>query len=222
MPAKSLFPTVFAYPQLFTIRADMGELFDLRFLRDRDGDEYELVSSPDGSVVIPIKPFSLVDRIPFLKKDGATKFILDFSFIDLKKQVYKRVMSAAHDGVVLPESGRFNWKDGFWNPEEERSPARSADSGERPALASRGPVAEGENAAPGPAPRVSGRTGGTGRPDRPGRGGHPWKVALAAKARDAGRQSDRTSANVPGRKPAKAGRPGKPGPSRPPRQGRDH
>ncbi|MBN2874079.1 MAG: U32 family peptidase, partial [Spirochaetales bacterium] len=92
VPGKSFFPTVFAYPQLFTIRSDLGDLFDLRFLRDRDGDEYELVSSPDGSVVIPIKPFSLVDRIPYLKKDGASKFILDFSFIDLKKQVYRRVV----------------------------------------------------------------------------------------------------------------------------------
>lgn len=216
VPAKSLFPTVFAYPQLFTIRADMGELFDLRFLRDRDGDEYELVASPDGSVVIPIKPFSLVDRIPYLKKDGATKFILDFSFIDLKKQVYKRVLSAARDGVVLPESGRFNWKDGFWNPEEERSQARPADSGERAAPARRAPAPAGAPLAPGVAPRVSGRNGGSGRTDRPGRGGPPWKVALAAKARDAGRQSDRTSANVPGKRPA-----GKSGPSRPPKRGRD-
>jgi putative protease len=230
VPGKSLFPTVFAYPQLFTIRSDLGERFDLRFFRDREGDDYELVSSPDGSVVIPIKPFSLVDRIPFIKKDGATKFILDFSFIDLKKQVYKRVMAAARDGVVLAESGRFNWKDGFWNPEEERSPSRSADSGERPTseksasekpAAAKGPSAKGGAA---PAKKV--------RPDRPGRGGHPWKVALAERqavdrpkgdrpaggkpargrpSRDGDRPSDRTSANAPGRKPSRAPR----GPKKP-------
>jgi len=209
VPAKSLFPVVFAYPQLFTIRTDMGELFDLRFLRDRDGDEYELVSSPDGSVVIPIKPFSLVDRIPFLKKDGASKFILDFSFIDLKKQVYKRVLQAARDGVVLPDTGRFNWKEGFWNPEEEAVQTRASDSGARPAGRPRpagepgadggpdrsrvranggapqagdgGTSRRGRGAPAGTSvPRTSAapRTGGR-KADRPGRGGHPWKVALA-------------------------------------------
>ncbi len=244
VPGKSLFPTVFAYPQLFTIRADLGERFDLRFFRDREGDDYELVSSPDGSVVIPIKPFSLVDRIPFIKKDGATKFLLDFSFIDLKKQVYKRVMAAARDGVVLAESGRFNWKDGFWNPEEEKSPTRAADSGERP-------KPYGERSASAPAPKGATETGypekgaapvKKGRADRPGRGGHPWKVALAERqaagdkpagakpargrpsgakpagprstgakfGRDGARQSDRTSANAPGRKGPGARGPRKP------------
>jgi putative protease len=207
VPAKSLFPVVFAYPQLFTIRSDMGELFDLRFLRDRDGDEYELVSSPDGSVVIPIKPFSLVDRIPFLRKDGAGKFILDFSFIDLKKQVYKRVVQAARDGIVLPDTGRFNWKDGFWNPEEEVAQTRASDSGARLAgqartagesstvstggrpkgraysgasNASDGASASRSRGAPTgrPAPGAAPRTGGR-KADRPGRGGHPWKVALS-------------------------------------------
>jgi len=231
VPKKSLFPTVFAYPQLFTIRSDMGELFDLRFLRDRDGDEYELVSSPDGSVVIPIKPFSLVDRIPFLRKDGASKFILDFSFIDLKKQVYKRVLQAAKDGIVLPDAGRFNWKDGFWNPEEEVVQTRASDSGAR-----KTPEPESLEKPDQSAPRVGARKG---RPERPGRGGPPWKVALAAerysgkspdartgrpkvasntigrtsrRATDASRQSDRTSANKPAKKPAapRAGRPRKP------------
>jgi len=231
VPKKSLFPTVFAYPQLFTIRSDMGELFDLRFLRDRDGDEYELVSSPDGSVVIPIKPFSLVDRIPFLRKDGASKFILDFSFIDLKKQVYKRVLQAAKDGIVLPDAGRFNWKDGFWNPEEEVVQTRASDSGAR-----KTPEPESLEKPDQSAPRVGARKG---RPERPGRGGPPWKVALAAerysgkspdartgrpkvasntigrtsrRATDASRQSDRTSANKPAKKTAapRTGRPRKP------------
>jgi putative protease len=193
VPGKSLFPTVFSYPQLFTIRSDMGELFDLRFLRDRDGDEYELVSSPDGSVVIPIKPYSLVDRIPFLHKDGASKFILDFSFIDLKKQVYKRVFQAAKDGIVLPDAGRFNWKDGFWNPEEEPVQSRATDSGVRKgATASPDlPTQPGQPAKRGTIRRGSSgmqersaapdRPARRGRPERPGRGGPPWKIALAEK-----------------------------------------
>ncbi|HRW23803.1 MAG TPA: U32 family peptidase [Spirochaetia bacterium] len=215
VPGKSLFPVVFAYPQLFTIRADLGERFDLRFFRDREGDEYELVSSPDGSVVIPLKPFSLVDRIPFIRKDGATKFLLDFSFIELRKQVYKRVVAAARDGLVLPDSGRFNWKDGFWNPEEERAPrsadsgdrgARSADKAGRPTTAGK---ADGKADAPGAAAPAKRQ-----RLDRPGRGGPLWKVNLARERQEErrsdrrdgprrdSRQSDRTSANAPARKPS--------------------
>jgi len=30
-------------------------------------------------------------------------------------------MKAAEEGRVLPETGRFNWKDGFWQPPEAPS-----------------------------------------------------------------------------------------------------
>ncbi len=130
VPNKSLMMTVFAYPQLFTMRGNMSERYDFKFFRDRDGADYELVSDLDTSTVIAVKPFSLVDRIPLFKKDGLNKFMLDFSFITIKKQVYRRVMSAARDGIVLQASGRFNWKEGFWNPEEENAP-KNTDSGER-------------------------------------------------------------------------------------------
>ncbi|GAB1433672.1 peptidase U32 family protein [Spirochaetota bacterium] len=130
VPARAFFPVVFANPQLFTIRGNLGELFSLRFFRDREEEEYELLTDADESVVIPVKPFSIVDRIPFLKKDGTDKFLMDFSFLELKKQVYKRVMAAGRNGTVLPETGRFNWKDGFWNPAEEK-PSKSRDAGDR-------------------------------------------------------------------------------------------
>jgi hypothetical protein len=160
-------------------------------------------------VVIPAKPFSLVDRIPYLQKDGVTKFIVDFSFMDLKKQIYKRVMAAARDGVVLPDTGRFNWKDGFWNPEEAATP-RNADTGDRQAetdgpggnatdrtaspgrrASTAGGRAASRSAGPG---RAAGRstesTGRTeGRTEGPGRRG---------VARSEG-QGDRTSRTAPAR-----------------------
>lgn len=227
VPGKSLFPVVFAYPQLFTIRADLGERFSLRFFRDREGDEYELVSSPDGSVVIPLKPLSLVDRIPFIRKDGAGKFLVDLSFIELRKQVYKRIVAAARDGVVLPDSGRFNWKEGFWNPEEEK-PSRAADSGRRgrEGVGASGGDAGAKSDTPGrPVDRRSPKV------DRPGRGGPAWKRRLAeraaeergqsrglkpgAKERKTGAKgSDRTSSNRPARRPG-APRPGGGGPRKP-------
>ncbi|MDA8424853.1 MAG: U32 family peptidase, partial [Treponema sp.] len=76
------------------------------------------VTGEDYSVVIPSRPFSMVDRIPFLRKEGVGKFILDFSHVELTKQLYRQVMKAAEEGKVLPDTSRFNWKNGFWQPEE--------------------------------------------------------------------------------------------------------
>ncbi len=121
-PASTWMPVVFAYPALFRMRADLSRKYDFRYFSDRDGRYYELVSGRDYSVVIPAQPFSLVDRIPHLRKQGVGRFILDFSYVNLTKALYKQVMKAADEGTVLPETGRFNWKDGFWQPEESRQP----------------------------------------------------------------------------------------------------
>jgi putative protease len=118
VPASSWMPIVFSYPALFHIRADLATKYDFTTFSDRDGSAYELMSSGGGSVVTPLKPFSLIDRVPFLQKEGLSKFILDFSSIKLTKPLYKQVMRAAREGRVLPETGRFNWKDGFWQAEE--------------------------------------------------------------------------------------------------------
>jgi len=118
IPTKAFIPLVFAYPPLFRIRADLSRRYDFRYFTDRDGSGYELVGRRDYSTVIPTKPFSLVDRVPFLKKEGYGKFVLDFSRVSLAKPLYKQVMKAAEEGTLLPDTGRFNWKDGFWYPDE--------------------------------------------------------------------------------------------------------
>jgi putative protease len=121
-PAGSWMPIIFSYPALFRIRADLAAAYDFRTFTDRDGSAYELSSSGEGSVVTPMKPFSIIDRVPFLQKDGVTRFIVDFSSVKLTKPLYKQVMKAADEGKLLPETGRFNWKEGFWQPEETNGP----------------------------------------------------------------------------------------------------
>jgi putative protease len=118
LPASVLMPIVFSYPALFRIRADLAAKYDFSSFSDRDGSAYELSRAGAGAVVTPMKPFSLVDRIPFLQKEGLGRFILDFSSVKLTKPLYKQAMRAAWEGRVLPETGRFNWKDGFWQAEE--------------------------------------------------------------------------------------------------------
>jgi putative protease len=119
----SWMPVVFSYPALFRIRADLAAAYGFATFTDRDGSAYELSSSGEGSIVTPMKPFSIVDRIPYLQKEGVARFVLDFSGIKLMKPLYKQVMRAAEEGKVLPETSRFNWKEGFWQAEETNGPA---------------------------------------------------------------------------------------------------
>ncbi len=118
LPKKAVMPVVFSFPSLFRIRADLTRKYDFKTFQDRDGTTYRLNGRANYSTVTPLTPFSLVDRVPFLKKEGMGKVILDFSQVDLLKPLYKQVFKAAQDGTVLPETGRFNWKMGFFHPDE--------------------------------------------------------------------------------------------------------
>jgi len=112
------FVTTFAYPALFRIRADLGQLYDFDRFSDGREENFTLISGEDGSLVVPENPFSIVDKIPFLREAGFSRFILDFSGPALKKLDYKDVMNAVKTGAPLPNTTRFNWKDGFFSTEE--------------------------------------------------------------------------------------------------------
>jgi putative protease len=129
------FITVFAYPALFRIPSDMGAVYDFRNFSDSRDEQFRLISSsgavpdrnggtssevsahPEGSMVIPETPFSIIDKIPFLKKAGFKRFILDLSGPPLRKKDYKDLMAAVKNALPLPHISRFNWKDGFYSHE---------------------------------------------------------------------------------------------------------
>jgi putative protease len=110
----SVFVTIFAYPALFRIRDNLGPLYRFSNFSDSQGAGFSLLTDIDGSTVIPETPFSIVDKVPFLREAGFKRFIVDFSGPTLKKKPYKDVMSAATSGAPLPDITRFNWKDGFY------------------------------------------------------------------------------------------------------------
>ncbi|GHV87139.1 peptidase U32 [Spirochaetia bacterium] len=112
------FITVFAYPALFRIRSDLSKVYGFKDFSDSREEQFTLVSGPDGSVVYPEKPLSLVDKIPFLREAGFSRFILDFSGPPLKKTAYRDIVKAAKDAIPLPDISRFNWKDGFYQQAE--------------------------------------------------------------------------------------------------------
>ncbi|GHV94914.1 peptidase U32 [Spirochaetia bacterium] len=115
---SKFFIPVFGWPSLFRIRADLGPVYDFNVFSDNRDENFSLVTNFDGSQVIPEKPFSITDKIPFLKEAGFDRFIIDLSGPVLKKADYRDLMRAVNEGVPLPRVSRFNWKDGFFQKNE--------------------------------------------------------------------------------------------------------
>ncbi|MDR0623056.1 MAG: U32 family peptidase [Treponema sp.] len=121
------FITVFARPALFRIRADLSSRYQFKNFSDSRDERFTLLSDLDGSLVLPEKPFSIVDKIPFLTEAGFGRFILDLSGPPLKKADYRDLIQAVKKSAPVPGAGRFNWKDGFYQEEEKKAGAKRED-----------------------------------------------------------------------------------------------
>jgi len=108
------FITVFTWVPLFNIRANLGSVLNFNSFADNMDEEFLLETSPEGSRVYPKKYFSIIDKIPFLKEAGFGRFIIDLSGQMLKKSNYRDLMRSVNENAPLPQSSRFNWKDGFY------------------------------------------------------------------------------------------------------------
>jgi len=111
---SKFFITVFAWAPLFNIRANLGNVLNFDSFADNMDEEFLLETSPEGSRVYPKKYFSITDKIPFLKEAGFGRFIIDLSGQVLKKSNYRDLMRSVNENAPLPQSSRFNWKDGFY------------------------------------------------------------------------------------------------------------
>ena len=109
------FITIYSRPPLFRIRSDLGDLYKFGKFTDSQGEEFRLDTAPQGSLIFPEKTFYIGDKVPFLKKAGFSRFILDFSGSPVRKQDYRDIVEAVQAAVPLKGSGRFNWKDGFFS-----------------------------------------------------------------------------------------------------------
>lgn len=126
LPPKAIMPITFSYPHLFKIRGDLSVKYGPTSFVDRDGSSYKLSGRRDYTVLSPDKPFSIIDRVPFLKKEGFDKFILDLSCANPARGMFRDIAKAAADAVPLDDISRFNWKDGFYNDEEKQAGAQKA------------------------------------------------------------------------------------------------
>ncbi|MBN2547038.1 MAG: U32 family peptidase [Spirochaetes bacterium] len=106
--------TIFSFPELFYIISKINKNFDFNEITDNKNNLFNIVKFDEKLTVIPEKPFSIIDKIPLLKKHGIEKLIVDFSNIQLKKNYYKNILNSVFKYEILQNTTRFNWNDGFY------------------------------------------------------------------------------------------------------------
>lgn len=109
---------VFAYPPLFRIRFKLPAEYGFTYFSDKENAEFKLVSSDDGSFVMPELPFSLLDKTEYLASAGFRKMLIDFSKTRLSKGQIKSISASLFKKQILPDISRFNWKDGFYSQQQ--------------------------------------------------------------------------------------------------------
>jgi putative protease len=130
-----VFVTIFSWPALFRVRENLDRTCDFTRFFDSRGEEFHLAAGEEGSRVYPERPFSIVDKVPFLREAGFSRFILDLSGSpcgksgpSIKKNHYRDIMKSAQNAIPLPDISRFNWKDGFYQEDQDKQPVRSLSS----------------------------------------------------------------------------------------------
>ncbi|MCR5725276.1 MAG: U32 family peptidase [Treponema sp.] len=110
--------TAYAYPTLFRMRFRLPKSYDFTYFSDKEGMEFKVNATSDGSFVMPEAPFSIVDKTELLDHEGFKRVLIDFSKTAVSKGELKMIKTAMVKKQAVPESSRFNWKDGFYNPEK--------------------------------------------------------------------------------------------------------
>jgi putative protease len=105
---------VFAWPALFRFRGDLAKHYRFGAFTDDRDEAFKLLGNGESSLVVPMLPFSIVDKTPFLEQAGFRRFLADFSGPRLTKQDYRTVVQAIRAEKPLMGVSRFNWKDGFF------------------------------------------------------------------------------------------------------------
>ena len=109
---------VFAYPALFRMRFKLPSDYDFTYFEDKEEKVFKVNSTADGSFVMPEEPFSIVDKISYIKSAGFKKFLIDFSKTKVTRSQIKAITASMIKGQPLQGISRFNWKDGFYSPQQ--------------------------------------------------------------------------------------------------------
>lgn len=111
---------VFAYPTLFRMRFMLPQSYDFTYFWDKTETSFKVNSTPDGSFVTPQQPFSLLDMAQDLATKGWTRQLVDFSKTRVAKADVRGTLQAMKKRSPVPNTTRFNWKDGFFDPARDQ------------------------------------------------------------------------------------------------------
>lgn len=109
---------IFAYPTLFRMRFKLPSSYDFTYFSDKEQTGFKVNSTPDGSFVMPEYPFSIIDKAESLRKKGWKRQLVDFSKTKVTKSDIRDLLSLLRTKGRIEGASRFNWKDGFYNPEK--------------------------------------------------------------------------------------------------------
>ncbi|MCQ2591581.1 MAG: U32 family peptidase [Treponema sp.] len=115
--SKVLVP-VFAYPALFRMRFKLPSDYDFTYFEDKETEVFKVNSTADGSFVMPEVPFSITDKVTFINSAGFKKILVDFSKTKVSRSQIKAIMTSMVKSMPLEGASRFNWKDGFYSPQQ--------------------------------------------------------------------------------------------------------
>ena len=109
---------VFAYPALFRMRFRLPSDYDFTYFEDKEQKVFKVNSTADGSFVMPEEPFCIADKVSFINSSGFKKILVDFSKTKVTRSQIKAIISSMQKGQPLTGISRFNWKDGFYSPQQ--------------------------------------------------------------------------------------------------------
>ena len=108
---------LFSYSVLFRMRFTLPKSYNFLYFSDKQGETFRAFSTPSASFVLSDKPFSVVDRYHALQHHQFSRFLLDFSHTTVERRAYRFILQSLRSGTPLPDSVRFNWKEGFYDPQ---------------------------------------------------------------------------------------------------------
>ena len=108
---------LFSYSVLFRMRFTLPKSYNFLYFSDKQGESFRAFSTPSASFVLADKPFSVIDRYHALQRRQFSRFLLDFSHTSVERRAYRFILQSLRSGTPLPDSVRFNWKEGFYDPQ---------------------------------------------------------------------------------------------------------
>ena len=131
---------LFSYSVLFRMRFTLPKNYNFLYFSDKQGEAFRAFSTPSASFVLSDKPFSIVDRYHALQHHQFSRFLLDFSHTTVDRRAYRFILQSLRSGTPLPDSVRFNWKEGFYDPQrvEELKQLGQKSAAERKVKTSKG------------------------------------------------------------------------------------